>query len=189
MNDSRQKDNIFITFSAKEQAQYGDLMRACADFVFVPSHIEACGLTPMEGFANGSLCITSGVGGLKNSVIPFVCNHDTSIGNGFMYEDNNYEIDNNASLPNTVNTAINIWNNLTDLQKNAIHSRIMKEGEQFDWLATNGATHKYLDVFNKVLIFQDKKPAPKLSIIAKKDVAEHTSLQKQPGFVPPTPPI
>ncbi|MGD0465676.1 MAG: glycogen/starch synthase [Gammaproteobacteria bacterium] len=181
MNNSRQKDNIFITFSAKEQVEYGELMRACADFVFVPSHIEACGLTPMEGFANGSLCITSGAGGLKNSVVPLICNNNVYTGNGFIYEDNNYEVNNNASLPNTVNTALNIWNSLTDLQKNAIHTRIMKEGEQFDWLANNGSTHKYLDTFNNVLLFQDRKPLSKLSVIAKQEAAKqlHTPLTKR----------
>ena len=57
----------------------------------------------------------------------------------------------------------------------------MKEGEQFDWLANNGSTHKYLDTFNNVLLFQDQKPLPKLSVIAKQEAAKqlHTPLTKR----------
>ncbi|MGI9214577.1 MAG: glycosyltransferase, partial [Gammaproteobacteria bacterium] len=68
MQSSRQQDNVFITFSEIEQQQYGDLMRAAADFSFVPSYEEACGLVAMEGLANGAMCITSGVGGLKDFI-------------------------------------------------------------------------------------------------------------------------
>ena len=148
------KHNVFITDDPKEQKKYGELMRACADFIFVPSHAEACGLMPMEGCANGSLCITSGVGGLQNTVTPFVFDHEnnTFTGNSFIYED--YNLD---SLNNTINAVLNLWENLTNLQKNEIHNKIIQDGKKFDWLTENGSIHQYLNAYNKLLLFQDKK--------------------------------
>ena len=159
MEDSRQKDNVFITFSQKEQRQYGDLMRACADFIFMPSHDEACGLTSIEGFACGSICITSGVGGLKDFIVPFHYNEVDWVGNGFFYKDQDQ-----ASLEKTINFALNIWKQIPVCTKNIIHNRIMEEGKQFDWLADNGSVQKYWEVFKNILAFQEPKTGPRLMI-------------------------
>ncbi len=158
IHDSRQKDNIFITFSAAEQEKYGAMMRAAADFTFVPSRYEACGLVAMEGFANGSLCITSGVGGLKDFIEPFCYSGNNSSGNGFFYKDQDQK-----SLLQTINMALTLWSNIPDHKKNIIHNRIMEEGKKFDWLAENGAVQQYWEVFKNILAFQEPKKPIKTS--------------------------
>ena len=152
MKYSRQKNNIFITLSALEQEQYGDMMRAAADFTFVPSHEEACGLVAMEGFANGSICITSGVGGLKDFISQFEYNNKFSSGNGFFYQDNDEN-----SLLQTITFALDLWQVIPSNEKSIIHNRIIQESEKFDWLAENGAIQKYLELFKYLLAFQEPK--------------------------------
>ena len=152
MQYSRQKNNIFITLSALEQEQYGDMMRAAADFTFVPSHEEACGLVAMEGFANGSICITSGVGGLKDFISQFEYNNKFSSGNGFFYQDNDEN-----SLLQTITFALDLWQIIPSNEKSIIHNRIIQESEKFDWLAENGAIQKYLELFKYLLAFQEPK--------------------------------
>jgi glycogen synthase len=154
MQNSRQKNNVFITFSTLEQEKYGDLMRAAADFTFVPSHEEACGLVAMEGLANGSICITSGVGGLKDFINPFKYNgqEGSHSGNGFFYQDRNEN-----SFVQTINFALDLWQSIPSNDKNLIHARIMQEAKRLDWLAKNGATEKYADLFQHILAFQESK--------------------------------
>lgn len=150
-NHSRRTDNVFITFSEEEQKKYIAIMRAGADFTFVPSHRESCGLTPMEGFANGSLCITSGIGGLIDSVIPLIHHDkDNTSGNGIFYEDmpNSQQ---NPSLILALNNAITIWQELTELQKNKLQIRIINEAKRFDWLTEEGALSQYLTVYKETL--------------------------------------
>lgn len=155
LEDNNIQNNIFITNDATEQENYGAFMRACADFIFVPSHIEACGMCPIEGFANGSLCITTGAGGLKNIVTSFSfdLNQNTFTGNSFIYQD--YNID---SLHEVINSALNLWENLTDQQKHQVHSQIIQEGKIFDWLNPQGSMHHYLNSYNHLILFKDKNP-------------------------------
>ncbi len=148
---SLKTDNIFISYSQIDQNKYGAMMRSCADFTFVPSHREACGLVPMEGFANGSICITSGVGGLRDSVTPLQHeNGNYTQGNGFMYEDAPDGTD-NKDLQNVINSALLFWSKINDTQKNSIHSRLINEAKSFDWLAPGAAIAKYSEVIEQAL--------------------------------------
>lgn len=144
---SRRKDNVFVTFSEDEQRQYGDLMRASADFFFVPSHREACGLVPMEGFSTGALCITSGIGGLQDTVTPI---STIDQGNGFLYEDNNQQ-----SFAETINKALQFWENLSETKKSQVHFRILEESKKLDWSSENGSLDQYWNIFHTIL-----NPAP-----------------------------
>ena len=136
-------------------------MRAAADFTFVPSHEEACGLVAMEGFANGSICITSGVGGLKDFITAFTYNYQSGIscGNGFFYEDRNEN-----SFLHMINVALDLWKNMPTNAKNAAHNRIMQEAKQFDWLAKNGSVQQYAELFEHILTFQEPKKHYKLNM-------------------------
>lgn len=144
-------NNIFISYIEEDQVKYGAMMRACADFSYVPSDREACGLVPMEGFANGALCITSGVGGLRDSVTQInYDSYDAITGNGFIFShkpNGRY----NPALLDTIDTAITLWSRLSFSQRNQIHRRLMQEAKSFDWLATDGALSKYLKVCNDML--------------------------------------
>jgi starch synthase len=142
---SRKTSNIFITNDEEEQNTLGMRMRACAVMTFIPSHREACGLVPMEAFANGSLCITSGVGGLKDSVKQLKYqDKDNTTGNAFIYEDQ--ESGDNPDLAKAVDQALKCWNSLSISQKNSIHLRLMEESKQYDWLAPAGAILQYYDI-------------------------------------------
>jgi glycogen synthase len=156
---SRKTNNVFISNNENEQLKYGAMMRACADFMFIPSYREACGLVPMEGFANGAMCITSGVGGLKDSVSPLAYeDHNNIHGSGFIYNNND-----KAALNETLNTALHLWTSLTMPQKNAVHLRIMAEAKNFDWLAPNGALFKYLSVCQQIIAQKNVKQSMRLS--------------------------
>ena len=148
---SRQTDNVFITFSEEEQLEYIALARAGADFTVVPSHREACGLTQIEGFANGSPCITSGIGGIRDSVKPLdYQDKDNTKGNGIFYEDmpNGKR---NPSLLYALNNALEIYSEFSAVQKNAMQMRIIDEAKRFDWLAEGGSLQKYYGVFKSLV--------------------------------------
>ena len=51
------------------QEEYGPVLRAAADIVFVPSKTEAFGLVAAEGLAYGALVVTTGVGGLRDFLV------------------------------------------------------------------------------------------------------------------------
>lgn len=152
LNHSRQKPNVFISFSEKEQADFIDTMRAAADFIFVPSRREACGLVVPEGLANGAICITTGVGGIGDLVTKLEINNqnNNSTGNGILFEVMP-EGEENPDLTRAINQAIELWESLSPEEKNSIQCRIMQEAEKFDWQAPGGALEQYLDVYNEIL--------------------------------------
>jgi glycogen synthase len=53
----------------KEQEEFGMVLRAAADVVFVPSHSEAFGLVAAEGLAMGAVVLSTGVGGLSDFLV------------------------------------------------------------------------------------------------------------------------
>jgi len=139
---SRQMKNVYVTFSELEQKEYLPLARAGAEFMFIPSHREADGLVIKEGFANGCIAITSGIGGLIDSAVPFDCtdpNHTS--GNSFIYEDSN-----NISLTKNVKQSLLIWSNFDQDQKSKVHLRLMDEAKNHDWSAPDGPLKKYDEV-------------------------------------------
>lgn len=154
VNDySRQSNNIYVTFSELEQKEYLPLARAGAEFMFVPSHREADGLVIKEGFANGCIAITSGVGGLKDSAVTFDSKDpDNTSGNSFIYEDFN-----NPSLTKNIKQALLMWSNLDPGQKSKVHLRIMDEAKKHDWTGSEGPLKKYNDVYGDMIIHKNAR--------------------------------
>lgn len=164
LNYSRQSDNIFVTFSESEQSQLLQLVRAAADFIYVPSRREACGLVAPEGLANGAICITTGVGGIRDLITPLdYSDANNTTGNGIFFEVFP-EGQENLDLYNAIDKALTLWHTLTPEQKNAMQIRIMREAEQFDWQAPGGSLQKYITVFTKLLqqnvSIHKSKPTP-----------------------------
>lgn len=164
LNYSRQMDNIFVTFSESEQSQFLQLVRAAADFIYVPSRREACGLVAPEGLANGAICITTGVGGIRDLITPLeYSDPNNTTGNGIFFEVFP-EGEENPDLYKAIDQAMKLWHSLTPEQKNAMQVRVMHEAEQFDWQAPDGSLQKYLDVFTKLLepvnLTNKNKPSP-----------------------------
>lgn len=164
LNYSRQTDNVFVTFSESEQSQFLQLARAAADFIYVPSRREACGLVAPEGLANGAICMTTGVGGIRDLITPFdYGDPNNTTGNGIFFEVFP-EGEENPDLYKALDQALMLWYSLTPEQKNAMQTRIMHEAEQFDWQAPGGSLQKYLDVFMNLLepenLTHKSKPRP-----------------------------
>eukprot|EP00698_Gefionella_okellyi_P002495 TRINITY_DN12334_c0_g1_i1.p1 TRINITY_DN12334_c0_g1~~TRINITY_DN12334_c0_g1_i1.p1 ORF type:complete len:730 (+),score=135.53 TRINITY_DN12334_c0_g1_i1:192-2192(+) len=65
---TEQDCSITIVETQEQQDEYGKLLRAAADFTFVPSLREAFGLVAAEALAYGSIPIVSNVGGLRDIV-------------------------------------------------------------------------------------------------------------------------
>lgn len=148
---SRQTDNVFISASEKEQALLLAKIRAAADIVMVPSHRDAFGLVAPEGLANGSIIVTTGVGGLKDIIKGLdITNKDQTIGNGIFYEDNPYG-GHNPDLSVALKKILQIWKTMTPSQINSMQKRVMNEAKIFDWQAPDGSLRKYLDVYQELL--------------------------------------
>ncbi len=164
LNYSRQTDNVFVTFSESEQSQFLQLVRAAADFMYVPSRREACGLVAPEGLANGAICLTTGVGGIRDLITPInYSDPDNTYGNGIFFEVFP-EGQENPDLYKALDQALLLWYSLTPEQKNAMQIRLIDEAKQFDWQASGGSLKKYLDVFMSLLEPQNlthkSKPRP-----------------------------
>ncbi|HSX19588.1 MAG TPA: glycogen/starch synthase [Gammaproteobacteria bacterium] len=158
---SRQTDNVFITASETEQAQLIQLLRAGADIVFIPSHRDAFGLVGPEGLANGSIIVTTGVGGLRDVVQGLnYSDTDDIIGNGIFYEDMP-EAEHNPALTQALNQALDLFATLTDDQLNAMQTKIMLDAQKFDWAAENGSLHQYLQIYKSLIhVPEDNTPRP-----------------------------
>lgn len=148
---SRQTDNVFVTASEIEQAKYIELIRACADIVLISSHRDAFGLVGPEGLANGSVIVTTGVGGLKDVVQQLnYSDPNATSGNGIFYEDlpeGGY----NPSLTAALNKSLNIFQTLSVEQLNLLQQRIMFEARKFDWRAPNGSLSQYQEIYKELL--------------------------------------
>ncbi len=148
---SRQTDNVFITASEKEQTQLLSMLRAAADIIIIPSHRDAFGLVGPEGLANGSIIVTTGVGGLKDIVETLnITDPNHTTGNGIFYEDQpagGY----NPDLTKALQHALAIFENFTSQQISTMQARIIEEAKRFDWIAPDGALDKYLAVYNEML--------------------------------------
>ena len=161
LNHSRQDPNVFISFSEAEQSQFISKMRAAADFVFIPSRREALGLVAPEGMANGAICITTGVGGLRDVTVPLNYSDPNNIaGNSIFYEA--MSEGENIDLKNAIDNVISLWQSLNVSQKNKLQCRIMNDAKAFDWAAENGALQQYLDLFEKMLQKETHKANLKL---------------------------
>lgn len=161
LNHSRQSDNVFISFSEIEQSKFIEKMRAAADFVFVPSLREACGLVAPEGMANGAIGISTGVGGLRDVFSRLDFNDlDHISGNAIFYEVMP-EGEPNPDLKRAIDTAINLWTTLNLEQRNSMQTRVMHEAQRFDWKAEGGSLHIYLNTFQEMLTLSTPKPRPR----------------------------
>lgn len=150
-NQSKNIDNIYVTFSKQEQDELIDLARASADVIFSPSHSEAFGLVLIEGLANGALCLTTGVGGMKDIIEELNFSDPNNItGNAIVFDDN-ADGEYNPSLTKAINTFLELWGSLNDMQKNKLQTRLLRETAKFDWHAPGGTLDQYLQIFNQLI--------------------------------------
>lgn len=150
-NQSKNVDNIYVTFSKQEQDELIDLVRASADVIFSPSHSEAFGLVLIEGLANGALCLTTGVGGMKDIIQDLNFSDPNNIrGNAIVFDDN-ADGEYNPSLTKAINTFLELWSSLNDMQKNKLQTRLLADTAKFDWHAPGGTLDQYLQIFKELI--------------------------------------
>jgi len=147
-----------------EQANHentGFLIRAAADFNLVPSHEEAFGLVPIEGFAMGALAITSRIGGMKDYVRQLDLN-DLSYGNSFNYDESSFvkfgdqflELS-RLAMNAQIHKAFQYYRETTEEQRSEVSKRLMEEAKTYDFHAPNGAVKKLINLYKKLLKGKD----------------------------------
>lgn len=127
----------------------GSLIRACSEFIFVPSRFEPCGLVQFEGWLFGSLAIGSSTGGLVDTIRPHNKNPDTF--NGFLFC---REAEKAKSCKDTIEEALDFWKKTPAEKQNALMKRLILEGRKYGWDSSpNGLTptEKYLRVYDLAL--------------------------------------
>lgn len=139
----------------------GPLIRACSDFMFVPSRFEPCGLVQFEGWLFGSLAIGSKTGGLADTIVP---QEDSPNGyNGFLFcRQGEYA----KNCQDTIKEALEFWKTSSNDQKNGLINRLITEGRKYGW---DGTHKKYSPVDRYRLVYD---MAQKVQRGAKVDLPE-----------------
>ena len=139
------KDNINVIFFThkKEQEEYGKLIRAAADFYFVPSKTEACGLIPMEANIGGAIVLSSRAGGLVDVVKPDA--------NGMRFTTSHYI---QHALKLLHETWLELYKSHNHEDLNAVLKAIQESAvKTFDWEADNvGSLKSYADLYKTMMI-------------------------------------
>lgn len=140
--------NLVVLEGMERQQKDGNgmLFRAAADFMLIPSHVEACGLVPMEGFRFGSIAISSNVQGLKDTLIDFDYDErGRREGNAFTYLNDSSRA---THLKNRIDHAIAFWNSINENVRSEIQTRIILGSSQYSW---NNALLEYYLSYKKAL--------------------------------------
>jgi 1,4-alpha-glucan branching enzyme len=133
----------------KGRAGIGSVVRAAADFTYIPSRYEPCGLVQFEGWLFGAQAIGSNTGGIADTVIPREKSRD-----GF----NGYLFDRSAQSAKgayqTVRRALNDWHNMDRHSKDQMYRRLIASGRKYSWSdAPQGSSpaEKYQIVYHKAI--------------------------------------
>jgi len=132
-------DGVFISSDPFIQQEYKELLRASADFTFVPSYTEACGLVPMEGYANGAACICSAA--LQDSLLP---------NKSFVFNLAPPSFD-KESLKNTLSNALNTWDKMNTDDRNMYQRQVMFSARKFDWADEEGSASQYNSIIEELV--------------------------------------
>lgn len=132
------------------QRKFGPWFRFAADFMFIPSHRESCGLVSMEAQLNASLVISSDVGGLKDTV--------KEAQTGFMYKNGKNGVINGRRNDAEITAAINRAHNfLTKLKENIqqyeqlLFNLYTYSKDNYVWEGRNGSLKKYTMLYDALV--------------------------------------
>lgn len=134
----------------------GMLVRAASDFVLVPSHEEAFGLVPIEGFAMGAIAITSKVSGMNDYVREFDLKNLK--GNSFNYENYTDQAESEEKflaqkelMEEAIIHAFHYYSQTSENEKSSVSEKLIEEAKTFDWLAPGGSSEEQFNVYKEVL--------------------------------------
>jgi glycogen synthase len=144
---------LFFDGTKTYNVSVGQLMRAAADAFIVPSHVEACGLVPMEGFCGGAVVIAPHHQGLKDICEPVSkTNTWQQTANAVCYEDHA----NSKQATLAVAQTLKDLSDMTSDERNTLARRLRKHAvENCSWYHKDGAVKTgvvvaYHDLYNKL---------------------------------------
>lgn len=114
--------------AAEGRPGIGFVMRAAADFCYVPSSYEPCGLVQLEAEGFGTQPIVSNTGGLADTVIPREKNPEDY--NGYLFD---RESKTSTGPYETVKRALKDWLALDIKEKDRLSKRILISGRKHSW--------------------------------------------------------
>ncbi|MEI8300991.1 MAG: glycogen/starch synthase, partial [Chlamydiota bacterium] len=126
---------LFFQQGNQERPGIGSLIRACSDFIFIPSSFEPCGLVQFEGGLYGSLAIGSKTGGLVDTIIPKEKNAETF--NGFLFSRKATDPQDPDTCANRVKTALEFWISTDKATKNKMLQRIIEAWRKSGWTTSS----------------------------------------------------
>ena len=111
-------------------------IQAGSDMLLLPSRYEPCGLTQLYALRYGTIPIVHGVGGLKDTVVPFVSS--TGQGTGFVFEESTAD-----ALLGSVVRALSVYG------EKATWSRLMQNAmrQDFSW---DRSAARYVSLYRQV---------------------------------------
>lgn len=121
--------------------ELGELAKAGADFVLMPSRYEPCGLPQMEGPRYGTLPVVRLTGGLRDTVQEL--DLERGIGNGFAFEP--YTA---SAFEQAIRRAVE-FTKLSDERRHAVLRRVMLES--LDHFNLNRTAKAYTEVYESLL--------------------------------------
>jgi glycogen synthase len=134
---------IIDTVEEQKLNHLGNYVRAASDFSFVPSKEETCGLVPLEFFCFGAMTITSYVGGLRDTVVPYEKGKEHFNGFIFNYSDPDH-------LYWSINEAFSFIKTKPQ-QFRDLRRRLMNNSTTFDWSTPGGAVSKIVSLYMKAI--------------------------------------
>eukprot|EP00698_Gefionella_okellyi_P013867 TRINITY_DN3832_c0_g1_i1.p1 TRINITY_DN3832_c0_g1~~TRINITY_DN3832_c0_g1_i1.p1 ORF type:complete len:725 (-),score=151.41 TRINITY_DN3832_c0_g1_i1:440-2614(-) len=152
--------SITIVDTQEEQDEYGKLLRAAADFTFVPSLREAFGLVAAEALAYGSIPIVSNVGGLRD-IVEAASPEKSPL--GYLFEVIEQDIQaTNSNILRTISEAVTMFHQLSSDAHSALVETLTQRVPSWD--DTGGPAELYLDAYRTGEQRRQNVPSREVSI-------------------------
>ncbi len=120
---------------------------AGADFLFMPSSFEPCGLPQMIGPIYGTLPVAHDTGGIHDTVRHLSIGNNS--GNGFLFE-----VHDGAGLRWAIDQAMQFYRLPREMRETQLRRIMSQSRHQFNQAKT---AEKYIDIYRKLLGIQKKK--------------------------------
>lgn len=142
-------ENVRVIDTPAGQKKFGLMIRAAADFMFVPSKMESFGLVAVEACKYGAIPVVTDVPGLRTVVVDYYkdTSPDEDQWTGFIFNQKS------RPLEDVMETAMQVYSKLDTTQVNALLKRLSLS--HLDWEEVfEGTAHSpvtlYMSVYKEV---------------------------------------